>query len=80
MGEPIRACGGNDYKLEQLHCYTATLLHCYTATLLPATLAKLHPMLNATLLKCYVGDVVPAPDPIKLDDGPEYEVDAISHY
>ena len=33
-------------------------------------------MFNVTLLKQYVGDVVPAPDPIKLDDGPEYEVDA----
>ena len=46
---------------------------------LPATLAKLHPVFNITLLKCYIGDVVPAPDPVKLD-GPEYEVGAILYH
>ena len=37
-------------------------------------------MFNVTLLKCYVGDIVPALDPIKLDNGPEYDVDAILHH
>ena len=44
---------------------------------LPAMLANLHLVFNITLLNCYVGDVVPALDPIKLDNGPEYEVNAI---
>ena len=47
---------------------------------LPATLAKLHLVFNITLLKHYVGDVIPTPDPIKLNNGPEYEVDAILHH
>ena len=34
-------------------------------------------MLNIALVKCYVGTVIPAPDPVKLDAGPEYEVQAI---
>ena len=37
-------------------------------------------MFNVTSLKHYVGDVVPTPDPIKLDDGPEYEVNAIINH
>ena len=43
-------------------------------------LAKLLPVFNVTLLKLYVGDIVPAPDPIKLKNGSEYEVYAILHY
>ena len=46
----------------------------------PATLAKLHPVFNVTLFKHYVGDFVPTLDPIKLEDGPEYEVDAILYH
>ena len=34
-------------------------------------------MFNITSLKRYAGDVVPTPDPIKLDDSPEYKVNAI---
>ena len=41
-------------------------------------LAKLHPVFIVTLLKRYAGDVVPAPDPIEPENGPEYKVDAIS--
>ena len=44
---------------------------------LPAMLAKLQPVLNTTLPKFYVGDVVPVLDPVKLEDSPEYKVDAI---
>ena len=47
---------------------------------LHATLVKLHPLFNFTLLKHYVGNVVPTLDPIKLDNGAEYEVDAILHH
>ena len=45
-----------------------------------AMLAKLHQVFIVTLLKHYVGSFVPALDPIKLDNGPEYEVDAILHH
>ena len=44
---------------------------------LPPALASLHPVFNIALVKCYVGTVIPAPDPVKLDAGPEYEVQAI---
>ena len=44
---------------------------------LPAMLAKFHPVFNATLLERYIGDVETALDPIKLDNGPDYEVYAI---
>ena len=37
-------------------------------------------MFNVTSLKRYAGDVVPTPDPIKLEDGPENEVDAILYH
>ena len=47
---------------------------------LPATLAKLHPVFNVTSLEPYAGDVVPTLDPIKLDDGPKYGVDAILYH
>ena len=47
---------------------------------LPAMLAKLHPVFNVALLKHYIGDVVLSLDPIKLDNGPEYEVDAILNH
>ena len=47
---------------------------------LPATLAKLHPVFNVTSLKHCVGDVVPTLDPIKLNNGPECEVDTILHH
>ena len=47
---------------------------------LPATIAKLHPVFNITILKRYVGNVVPALDPIKLEDGLDYEINAILHH
>ena len=43
-------------------------------------ISKLHPVFNVTFLKCYVGNIVPASDPVKLDNGPEYEIDAILHH
>ena len=42
-----------------------------------AILAKLYPVFNVTLLKRFVGDVVPTPGPIELDNSPEYKVYAI---
>ena len=47
--------------------------------MLPA-LASLHPVFNIALVKCYVETVIPAPDPVELDAGPEYEVQAILHH
>ena len=47
---------------------------------LPATLAKLHSVFNLTLFQRYVGDVVPALDLIKLDDGSEYKVHDILYH
>ena len=44
---------------------------------LPPTLASLHPVFNIALVKRYVGTVIPALNPVKLDDGPEYEVQVI---
>ena len=44
---------------------------------LPPALAILHPVVDIALVKCYVGMVIPAPDPVELDAGPEYEVQAI---
>ena len=44
---------------------------------LPPALASLHPVFNIALVKRYVGMVIPAPDPVELDAGPEYEVQAI---
>ena len=44
---------------------------------LPPALASLHPVFNIVLVKCYVRTVIPAPDPVELDAGPEYEVQAI---
>ena len=40
----------------------------------------MHPLFSVTSFKCYVGDVVSTPHPIKLDDGPEYEVDVILYH
>ena len=34
-------------------------------------------MFNVTSLKRYVEDTIPYSDPIELENGPEYEVDAI---
>ena len=44
---------------------------------LPPALASLHPVFNIALVKRYVGMVIPAPDPVELDAGPEYEVQDI---
>ena len=44
---------------------------------LPPALASLHPVFNTALVKHYVGMVIPAPHPVKLDAGPEHEVQAI---
>ena len=44
---------------------------------LPATLEWLHPVFNVSVLKCYEGQVLSPPDPIELDTGPEFEVEAI---
>ena len=44
---------------------------------LPPALASLHPVFNIALVKRYVGTVIPAPDPVELDAGPEYEVGTI---
>ena len=37
-------------------------------------------MFNFTLLKPYFRDIVPAWDPIKLDNGPEYDVNSILYH
>ena len=44
---------------------------------LPDALASLHPVFNVSVLKGYVGSVIPPPDPVELETGPEFEVDAI---
>ena len=44
---------------------------------LPATLECLHPVFNVSILKRYEGQVLSPPDPIELDTGPEFEVEAI---
>ena len=44
---------------------------------LPATLEQLHPVFNVSILKRYEGPVLSPPDPIELDTGPEFEVEAI---
>ena len=44
---------------------------------LPATLEWLHPVFNISVLKRYKGQVLSPPDPIELDTGPEFEVEAI---
>ena len=44
---------------------------------LPDALASLHPVFNVSVLKGYAGSVIPPPDPVELDTGPEFEVDAI---
>ena len=44
---------------------------------LPDDLASIHSTFNVSLLKEYVGSVIPPPDPVELDTGPEFEVDAI---
>ena len=43
----------------------------------PATLAQFHPLFNVSVLKHYAGQVLSPPDPIELDTGPEFEVEAI---
>ena len=47
---------------------------------LPATLERLHPLFNVSVLKHYKGQVLSPPDPIELDTGPEFEVEAILHH
>ena len=47
---------------------------------LPATLEQLHPVFNVSVLKCYKGQVLSPPDPIELDTGPVFEVEAILHH
>ena len=47
---------------------------------LPATLEQLHPVFNVSVLKRYEGQVLSPPDPIELDTGPEFEVEAILHH
>ena len=44
---------------------------------LPPALVSLQPVFNIVLVKCYVGTVIPAPNMVELDTGPEYEVQAI---
>ena len=44
---------------------------------LPDALVSLHPVFNVSILKGYVGSVIPPPDPVELDTGPEFEVDTI---
>ena len=44
---------------------------------LPATLERLHPVFNVSVLKRYERHVLSPPDPIELDTGPEFEVEAI---
>ena len=44
---------------------------------LPATLEQLHPVFNVSILKHYEGQVLSPLDPIELDTGPEFEVEAI---
>ena len=47
---------------------------------LPTTLEWLHPVFNISVLKQYEGQVLSPPDPIELDTGPEFEVEAILHH
>ena len=47
---------------------------------LPATLERLHPVFNVSVLKHYEGQVLSPLDPIELDTGPEFEVEAILHH
>ena len=44
---------------------------------LPPALASLHPVFNIALVKFYVRMVIPAPNSVELDAGPEYEMQAI---
>ena len=46
-------------------------------TCFATALASLHPVFNIALVKHYVKTVVPAPNPVDLDAGLEYEVQAI---
>ena len=46
----------------------------------PATLEWLHPVFNISVLKRYEGQVLSPPDPIELETGPEFEVEAILHH
>ena len=45
-----------------------------------ATLEWLHPVFNVSVLKHYERQVLSPPDPIELDTGPEFEVEAILHH
>ena len=47
---------------------------------LPATLEWLHPAFNVSVLKRYEGQILSPPDPIELDTGPEFEVEAILNH
>ena len=47
---------------------------------LPATLEWLHPVFNISVLKYYEVQVLSPPDPIELNTGPEFEVEAILHH
>ena len=47
---------------------------------LPATLERLHLVFNISILKRYDGQVLSPPDPIELDTGPEFQVEAIFHH
>ena len=44
---------------------------------LPATLDRLHPVFNVSVFKRYEGQILSPPDPIELDTGPEFQVEAI---
>ena len=76
---PLRLPGSN--KLKPLLVGPYQILEAVGANAvklaLPPALASLHPVLNIALVKRYVRMVIPAPDPVELDAGPEYEVQAI---
>ena len=46
----------------------------------PSTLEWLYPVFNVSVLKRYEGHILSPPDPIELDIGPEFEVEAILHH
>ena len=47
---------------------------------LPATFEQLHPVFNVSVLKRYEGHILSPPDPIELDTGPVFEIEAILHH
>ena len=76
---PIKVPGSN--KLKPLWVGPFRVVHTIGTNAyeldLPATLEWLHPVFNISVLKQYKGQVLSPPDPVELDTGPEFEVEAI---